>query len=319
MKIDFDRAVSLLRENDCFVILTHANPDGDTLGSGCALALALKKLGKKVKLINNDVIPEKYSYITDMVENDAFDDGFVVSVDVADAVLLGKEVEKQYGEKVSLAIDHHGTNRLFAKETYVESDSASACEIIFLIIKALGVEIDKQIANCIYTGCSTDTGCFRYSNVTARTHEIAAELIKLGAEHGMINVKMFETKKKGFVKLQAMCLDSMEFYLDDKACVLTVTRKMLEETGTTDEDVDAIVAFSRQIEGVLVGVTIKEKADGIYKVSVRTHEGIDASAICSAFGGGGHLRAAGCSFSCSPDEIKPQIIKEIEKQTGALT
>ncbi|MCM1364006.1 MAG: bifunctional oligoribonuclease/PAP phosphatase NrnA [Faecalibacterium sp.] len=319
MKIDFERAVSLLRENDCYVILTHANPDGDTLGSGCALALALKKLGKKSKVVNNDIIPEKYLYITEMVNNDDFEEGFVVSVDVADTCLLGEEIEKQYSEKVSLAIDHHGTNRLFAKETYVESDSASACEIIFLIIKALGVEFDKQIANCLYTGCATDTGCFKYSNVTPRTHEIAAELIKLGAEHAWINVKMFETKKKGFIKLQALCLDSMEFYLDDKVCVLTVTRKMLEETGTTDEDVDAIVAFSRQIEGVLVGVTIKEKADNVYKVSVRTHEEIDAAAICSAFGGGGHLRAAGCSFNCRPDEIKPQIVKEIEKQTGALT
>lgn len=316
MKIDFERVVSLLRENDRFIILTHANPDGDTLGSGSALTLALKKLGKKVRLINNDTIPEKYLYITDAVQNDEFDGGFVVSVDVADQKLLGKNVEEHYGDRVDLAIDHHGTNRLFAKESYIESDSASACEIVYLIIKALGVEIDKRMADCLYTGCSTDTGCFRYSNVTSRSHEIAAELIRLGADHAAINVRMFETKKKGYVRLQAMCLDLMEFYLDDKVCLLTVTRKMLEETGTTDEDVDAIVAFSRQIEGVLVGITIKEKSDGVFKVSVRTHEGVDASAICGAFGGGGHLRAAGCSFTCGADEIKTQIIEETKRYLG---
>ncbi|MCM1543845.1 MAG: bifunctional oligoribonuclease/PAP phosphatase NrnA [Ruminococcus sp.] len=318
MRIDFERAVSLLRENDCFVILTHANPDGDTLGSGYALMAALRKLGKKVRLINNDNIPEKYSYITEAAQADSFDSGFVVSVDVADKKLLGKDVESEFGDKVDLAIDHHGTNRLFAKESYIESDSASACEIVFLIIKALGVSIDEYMASCLYTGCSTDTGCFRYSNVTVRSHEIAAELIALGADHAAINVKMFETKKKGYVKLQAMCLDSMEFHLGDRLCLLVVTRKMLEQTSTTDEDVDAIVAFSRQIEGVLVGVTIKEKSDGIFKVSVRTHEGVDASAICSAFGGGGHLRAAGCSFTCGIDEIKRQIIEETEKHLGQV-
>lgn len=318
MKVDFERVISLLRDNDCFTILTHANPDGDTIGSGCALVLALKKLGKKTKLINNDIVPQKFSYMTDEVQNDEFEGGLIVSVDVADVSLLGKNVKTQYAELIDLAIDHHETNRLFAKESYVESDSASNCEIIFMIIKALGVDIDKTIASCLYTGCSTDTGCFRYSNVTARTHEIAAQLIQLGADHAKINVRMFETKKKGYVRLQAMCLEQMEFFLDDRVCLITVTRQMLEQTNTTDEDVDAIVAFSRQIEGVLVGITVKEKSDGVFKASVRTHEGVDACAICSAFGGGGHLRAAGCSFNCTVEEIKRQLVSETEKQIGAL-
>lgn len=313
MKIDFSRVVSLFQSNNSFIILTHANPDGDTLGSGCALMAALKKLGKKVKIVNNDKIPEKYSYMTDKAVNDEIHSGLIVSVDVADVKLLGKDVEKEYAERIDLAIDHHGTNRLFAKESYIESDSASNCEIMYLIIKALGVSIDKYIADCLYTGCSTDTGCFRYSNVTVRTHEIAAHLIALGADHAAINVKMFETKKKGYVKLQAMCLDKMEFYCGDKICILTVTRNMLEQTGTTDEDVDAIVAFSRQIEGVLVGITLKEKDAGIFKASVRTHEGVDASAICSAFGGGGHMRAAGCSFDGDIEQFKNQIIAVTEQ------
>lgn len=308
MTIDFERAVSLLKEKDEILILTHASPDGDTVGGGFALLLALLKMGKKAKLLNNDKIPEKFSYITSLVKQQEFDEKFIVSVDVADSKLLGKDVCEKYGKKVDLAIDHHGTNRLFAKETYVEPESASACEIVFLITEALGVEIDKDIASCLFTGCSTDTGCFRYSSVTPRTHRIAARLIELGAAHSKINTKMFETKKFAFLKLQAICLEKSQFFFDGKVCIFTVTRKMLDETGCEDSDLDAISALSRQIEGVKIGITLKEKEDGTFKASVRTDEDVDAASICAQFGGGGHKRAAGCSFDIGADEIKKQIL-----------
>ncbi len=311
MIIDFSRAVSLLHDNDNFIILTHANPDGDTLGAGFALLCALRKLGKKARLVSNDPIPEKYRFLVS--EGDDFEDGFVLSVDVADAVLLGKDVQSRYGAEVSLAIDHHSTNRLFAKESYVEGESASVCEVVYLLIKALGVEIDSSIATRLYTGCSTDTGCFRYTNVTPRTHRIAAELIEHGARHGEVNVRMFETKKPGFLKLQGLCISSLEMYFAGRVCVITVTQKMLRDCGCGEEDCDAIVALSRQIEGVQAGITFKEKKDGTYKVSVRTHESLDAAQFCSAFGGGGHARAAGCQFDCMLDEAKRRVIHEMEK------
>lgn len=311
MKIDFERAVTLLRSNDNFIILTHANPDGDTLGGGFALLSALRKLGKRARLVNNDPIPEKYRFL--VCPGDEFENGFVVSVDVADTVLLGKDVQKSFGEKVDLAIDHHSTNRLFAKESYVEGDSASVCEVVFLLLKALGAEIDPFIATCLYTGCSTDTGCFRYTNVTPRTHRIAAELIELGAKHGEVNVRMFETKKPGFLKLQGLCIAALEMYFAGKVCVITITQKMLADCGCGEEDCDAIVALSRQIEGVQAGVTFKEKKDGTFKVSVRTHEGLDAAKFCAAFGGGGHARAAGCQFECMLDEAKRRVIREMKK------
>jgi len=314
MTVDFERAVSVLKNNSKFIILTHASPDGDTLGSGYALALALKQLGKKSKVLNSDKIAEKYSFITDSFKNDDFDGGFIVSVDIAAKKLLGEKLEGEYGDSVDFSIDHHDSCRLFAKESYVESKSASTCEIIYLVINALGVKIDKEIASCLYTGCSTDTGCFRYSNVTARTHKIAAELIEYGADHAAINKKMFESKKRGFIELQKLCMENMEFHFDGKALLITVTRDMLDQTGTSDEDIDSIVAFSKQIEGVIAGVTLKQKTDGTFKVSVRTENGLDASKICAAFGGGGHLRAAGCSFKCSTEEIKQKMLDEIKNQ-----
>ncbi len=313
MPIDFEEAVKELKKAENVLVLTHANPDGDTLGSGFALVRILRQLGKKARLINNEKIPEKFSYLYEDLEEEDFTVETVIGVDIADRVLLGKETDEKYGGNVNLIIDHHGTNRMFAEKTYVESDSASCCEIIFLLAKALDVTIDKGIADCLYTGCSTDTGCFRYSNVTERTHEIAAELIRLGADHAAINVRMFETKSFSFIKLQAMALEQLEMHFNGKVSFLTVTRKMLDETGARDDEIDALVALSRQIEGVLVGVTFKEKPDGVFKASVRTHEGIDAAEICSAFSGGGHERAAGCSFPVSIEEAKSRMLTELKK------
>lgn len=313
MLIDFETAVNELRKAENVLVLTHANPDGDTLGSGFALVRILRQLGKKARLINNEEIPKKFSYLYEDLKQEDFREETVIGVDIADRVLLGKETEEKYGDRVNLAIDHHGTNRLFAEKTYVEADSASCCEIIFLLAKALGVTIDKGIADCLYTGCSTDTGCFRYSNVTERTHKIAAELLSFGADHAAINVKMFETKSFSLIKLQTMALEQLELHFDGRVSFLTVTRKMLDETGARDDEIDALVALSRQIEGVQVGVTFKEKPDGVFKASVRTHEGINAADICSAFSGGGHERAAGCSFSVPIEQAKSRMLSELQK------
>lgn len=311
MKIDFDRAVQLLSEKDDFIILTHANPDGDTLGGGFALLAALRSLGKKAKVVCGEALPEKYRFLE--YPGDEIENGFVVSVDVADVQLLSSDVREKYADRIDLAIDHHATNRLFAKETYLEGDSASVCEVVFLLVKALKAKIGETIATRLYTGCSTDTGCFRYSNVTPRTHRIAAELIEHGARHSEVNVRMFETKKPGFLKLQSLCLSGMELHFGGKVSVFRITRAMLFECSCGDEDCDALVALSRQIEGVLVGVTFKEKADGSLKVSLRTHEGVDASQVCSAFGGGGHVRAAGCQFTCTFEEARTQVLEELKK------
>ena len=301
MKIEFKTAMHRLMEADDVLILTHMSPDGDTLGGAFALLLGLRQAGKRAKVLCADGVPEMYRFL--YVEPDAdFAEKYIVSVDVADRSLLGKTVEESYGDRVDLAIDHHGTNRLFAKESYVEPDAASACEIVYLLLLSMNVKITKDIADRLYTGVSTDTGCFRYSNVTPRTFRIAADLMERGADAAGINVKMFETKKPGFLRLEQLVLQGMELYEDGHICVLTITRDMLARTGCKDDELDPIVALSRQIEGVCIGITLKEKEDGTWKVSVRTHEGADASRLCAAFGGGGHKRAAGCSFSCSRDE-----------------
>ena len=310
MLTDFSTAVSMLKNADKILILTHRNPDGDTLGSGFALLRALRQLGKRVKLLNADAINEKYAHLYEGLSEESFEEEFIVSVDVAERKLLGDLMEK-YADKVDLSIDHHGTGKLFAKNTYCESESASACEIVYEIVKALGAKIDKGIADCIYTGCSTDTGCFKYSNVTPRTHRIAAELIEYGADHSKINEKMFDTKSMNSIMLERMCYESLEVFGGGKVAVITVTKEMLRKSGTDKSALDAIKPITRQIEGVEIGLTVKEEDGGASGVSIRTSENYDASAICAHFGGGGHIRAGGCEIKDTPENAKEKVIDYI--------
>lgn len=311
MRIDFAEAVNELKKAEDILILCHANPDGDTLGSGTALLRALKAMGKRAKLLCGDRIPEKFSYLFDGVGEENFEEKFIVSVDVAERKLLGSSFNEKYGDRVDLSLDHHGVTKLFAKKSYCEPDSASACEIIYNVIVALGAEVTADIASCVYTGLSTDTGCFRYSNVTPRTHRIAAELIEKGADHSRINVKMFETKSMNNIMLERMCLDSLRSYAGGRVAVITVTKAMLEECKTDKSALDAIKPITRQIEGVEIGLTIKQEDNGKTGVSVRTSENYDAAAICARFDGGGHARAAGCELELSPEETRERVVNYI--------
>ena len=318
MLIDLKKAAEMLNEADNILILTHANPDGDTLGSGFALLRALLKAGKRARLINNDEINRKFSYLSEGVELADFTEEFIVSVDTAEVKLLGDGVGAKYGDSVDLAIDHHGISRTFAKNTFCESGSASCCELVYLVIREMGIEIDPKTASCIYTGVSTDTGCFRYSNVTPRTHRIAAELIEAGADHSRINVAMFETKSMNNIMLERMCLDSLKSYAEGKIALIAVTKAMLEECNTDKSALDAIKPITRQIEGVEIGITVKEEDGDKVGVSIRSSESFDAAKICAHFGGGGHARAAGCQFSGKTVEevsgtVVDYIINEIIK------
>ena len=179
------------------------------------------------------------------------------------------------------------------------------------MINELGTKITPYMASCLYTGIATDTGCFKFSNTTPRSHRYAAELIEKGADYGEINRVMFEVKSRGRIAMEREVLENIEFYYGGRCAVITVTRDMIKETGCPLGDLDGVTAMSRQIEGVQIGVTIKEKPDGKYKVSLRTFEPYNAADICAVFGGGGHIRAAGCEFSCDIESAKRQLLSAI--------
>ncbi len=315
MKIDSDRVAELLQEKDNILILTHKNPDGDTLGCGVALCRVLQGLGKNARVENSDIIPKRYSYLFEDLQVMDFEPEFIVAVDVADTKLLGERLEGLYSDRVDLCIDHHGSNREFAKELYLRSEDGAASLSLYRIIKKMGVPVTPQIATALYTGLSTDTGCFRYSNASSECYRVAAELIDSGADSASINVLMFETKPLSYFRLLTEVLAGMRTFCDGRVIVLKVTRDMFDRTGATPDQCDAIAAMSRQVEGALCGITMKEKQGGGYKLSLRTHEPLDAAQLCGLLGGGGHARAAGCD-SGEDEEASLKIL--IEAITEAL-
>lgn len=300
-----------LKEHDNYLVLTHASPDGDTLGSAYGLKYGLKKLGKKVQVICPDEIPHKYDYFIDDSECD-FIPETVVAVDVADIKLLGDMWERFEG-RIDLNIDHHVSNTHYAKRLYLDADAAATAESVYEILDELGVEFDTKIANALYTGLSTDTGCFKYANVTVRTHEIAAKLHAIGVDAADINRIMFDTKSKSRVKMEMMVLNGAEFHFDERCMMLAVTRDIQKKTGCTKSDMEGVASMSRSVEGVLVGVAIKESEKDVFKISLRTYDPLDASEICKKLGGGGHKAAAGCTVNGNLKQAKAAILGAIKE------
>lgn len=312
-KIDVKECATLLKEYDNYLILSHRNPDGDTLGSAFALKRALALMGKKSMVRCIDEIHPKFSYLWEDIDNTDINFDKIIAVDVADKKLLGEEYERLYGDNVFLCIDHHLSNREYAENLLLE-DRAAAAVVIYEVICQLGVEITPEIASCVYTGLATDTGCFMFSNTTPTVHRIAAEMMEKGADYTLINRLMFETKTLSYMKLEQMAVSTIESHFDGKCAIMTITQDMFRESGSSSSECDGIAGIPRKIEGVLVGVTIRERHDGSYKVSLRTVEPIDASKICGKVGGGGHNRAAGCEFNCSLEEVKQTLLKIIEAE-----
>ncbi len=318
MRIDLRETAELLQQSDNILLLCHAHPDGDTLGSATALARALSAMGKRVKVDCSDPIPKDFSFMFEGLADEDFEPELIAAIDVADIKLLGKDYEGRYQGRIQLCIDHHGSNMMYADKVFLDAESASAAEIIYLLLKEIGAEITPIMASCLFTGVSTDTGCFRFSNTTVRTFEIAAELAKLGADTYNIIQVFFETKTKTYAALERLALDSMRFYCNDRCAIICVTQDMYKRSGSNESETDRLANLPRQIEGVLVGVTMRELKDGSFKASVRTHGDINASEICKRLGGGGHVGAAGCTLYGTKQQAINSLLKEIQAEIDAF-
>ena len=229
-----------------------------------------------------------------------------IAVDVADNKLLGDNL-KRYQEPgaVDLCIDHHVSNTGYAEDTYLDSSAGAAAMIIYEIISEAD-GITKQIASCLYTGIATDTGCFKFENTDSRAHYYAAKLIEAGADYYRINRRMFEVKSKNVVAAERAITSEMKFFCQERVAVNVISLSVLQKYGVELSEIESISSFPLTIEGVCAGVTVKEKATGVYKISLRTTDELNASVICKMFGGGGHIRAAGC-------ELKGELYEVIEK------
>ena len=317
MEINVQQCCEILRKMDDIVILSHRNPDGDTLGSAFALHYILNQLGKRRRVECHDGVPKQYSYLLLDYKSEDFEPKAVVAVDIADEQLFGENLEKYRG-KVDLCIDHHGSNKHYAKNWLVRDTAAACCEVIEDICYGFEeVELTKIIADCIYTGVSTDTGCFRYSNTTGHTHAVAGRMFKAGCDFVMINRAMFEVKSFSRIAIEREVLNTLELYFDNRCAVVCITKDMLIRTGAEESELEGVAAMPREVEGVLVGITLRQRDNG-YKISVRSGEEVDASVLCGKLGGGGHRCAAGCFIEGDLENAKKTILELVSESLGEV-
>ena len=325
-KITLQETAAFLLKNDNYLILTHRRPDGDTIGCAAALCRGLRAIGKTARIYENPQFTPKFApYLAELTQSGRRDEPcssadkqglslqreIILSVDVAAKSLFPFGMEDA---DVALAIDHHGSNEGFAAQTFVKADAAACGEIVWALLGLLDVSPTKEIAEAVYVAVSTDTGCFRYSNVTANTLRVAADCIACGADVYPINRVMFETKRWARLRLESFLVQTAEFYRGGFVAVCAIPNEILTEYGLTEDDIDDISAFARNIEGVQIGVTLREVEGGAGKISVRTGAGCDASSICRRLGGGGHPAAAGATVPGGIEAAKTAVLAAIEEE-----
>lgn len=313
--IDRQTAAARLRTAENILILCHKNPDGDTVGCAGALSLALRSLQKTVGVLCSDAIPALYDYMHIPVYNGSFAPAFVVAVDVAGTQLFGTNNGiEAYTENIDLCIDHHASNSGYAFETLLDPSAAAACEIMTDVIEAMEVELTPDIAGCLYTGIITDTGAFRFASTSAATHRTAAHLMELGADAGWLNQHLFENRSRARMQMERDALESLQYYLDGRCAVIALTWEQISASGVAAAELEDLTSLPGSIEGVKVGLTLRQQPDGSWRVSVRTDGSADACAIARHLGGGGHARAAGCEVNGNLDYACQALLAEVEKE-----
>lgn len=305
----------MLNSMDDILILVHENPDGDAVGSACALCKGLRSIGKNAAISIENISKRDGFLAQGLIAAAHFPYKNIVTVDTADNRIMGvAETSLSKDCEVALCIDHHMSNIFYAKQTYLDEKAAAAGEAVYDILMEMNIPVTKDIAECIYVAISTDTGCFRYSNTTAKTFRTAADMADFGADIASINKIQFETKSKEYAEMEKMAISSMQTYFDGKCAVLAITNEMYVKSNVSDSETQPLASLPRQIEGVYAGITVKEKQKGLCRISVRTNAPANASKIASYLGGGGHSMAAGCSFEGSVEDAVKVILAYTEKE-----
>ena len=311
------QAAQRLSAMDRVGLLTHVRPDGDTIGSAAALCLALRALGKEAYLLPNPEITATYlPYAAPCLAPEGWVPAQVVSVDVAVPGLL-PENAAPYAGNIALAIDHHPSHSYFAAESLVDASAAACGEIVYEVIRCL-TPITPAIALPLYVAISTDTGCFAYSNTTARTHAIAATLLETPLNISGVNKALFRTKSRVRLQMEAYMAAHMELYDADRVVVMTIPLSLRREMGATDADIEELSALAAQVEGTDCGVTLRELRPGTVKLSLRTGPRVNATEVCRLLGGGGHAAAAGATVSGTMAQAKSAVLAAIAQVIGPL-
>lgn len=316
---DYKKLLDLLLEKDHYLILVHRNPDGDAVGSAEGLRILLCALGKKAQVLSYDPIPSYLSFLPAHpflnAKEPLIGDYTYLSVDVAEEKLFGFD-PSLIPEGIYIKIDHHKTGRDFGAYNFVDPKASAAGEMIYLLGQTAKIE-DSAFDRACYAAIASDTGCFRYSNTGAKTFQIASNLLEKGVDTKYLNAALFESKNKKMVEANAIGVLKADFYFENKVALLIFTNEMCQKHGFESEHLAELSSVLREIEGVELSVVLKEKKDapGSYRISARSKHFFDCTALCLAFGGGGHARAAGGDIhSPSEDEAKKRLLEEIALQ-----
>ena len=310
-KLTRAEVAQLLREQNNIVILTHCGPDGDTLGSAALLCRTLRAMGKWAWILDNPEMREKYNYLVEsLTTREAVEGQFLISVDVAEKHMLPEE-HQPLADRIALRIDHHSSSVSFTEMELVDPGAAACCEIVYDIMGLLGVELDEEMAIALYTAISTDTGCFRYANTTAKTFLAAAACAEKTDALAELNRIHFETNSLGKLRLQGYLAENAIFAKDGQAVICPLSLETVKKMELTDEDTFGIAAFPRTIAGVKFSVLLREQENNHIGVSVRALPGYDAGAFCEKFGGGGHKGAGGGGFDGTMEEAIAKVLAQL--------
>ena len=317
--MNFSNTEDIFKNSKKILIISHVNPDGDALGSTCGLYKAVyNRFKKKADMCALTYLSPVYNFLPNIgLAKHSYDTSLVydlvVTVDVADIDRICDMKVLFDKAKTTINIDHHKTNNNFADYNYVVPEASSTGEVLFNMFKNSGWEIDKETAECLYTAILTDTGGFRFDNTTEDVLSAAANLVKLGANPSQIFANCYEFKSKNFVMFQNYCVGKAVFTEDDKIAYTTVYKRDLERFNGKDDFTEGLAEQLRAIDTTDLAFVVKEvEPNKVCKISMRSKK-YDVSKICSAFGGGGHARAAGCTIKTSVDNAVSKIIDEIKR------
>ena len=316
--LNLDNSIKISKN---ILIISHVNPDGDTLGSMLALRdLIYNKYKKKPEMMVISKVPKMYEYlkgVKDVKHVSEFDNSRVYDmVILVDVAALDRIFDAQvFYEKaiIKVSIDHHKTSNYDAKIRYVEGDASSTGEVLFKIAENHGWQMDENIAEAIYTAILTDTGGFRFDNTSALALKIASKLVKLGAKPQKIYKHCYEMKSKNVVMFQAHCVNKAEFRAKDKIAYITVYKKDVEKFGGGEDFTEGLVEKLRAIDTTEIAFILKEIDNKMFKVSMRSKT-LDVAEVCSEFNGGGHKFAAGCVLKGSASSCVKKLLEQIKKQ-----
>ena len=308
--MNYKQCAKTLLGHENILILTHKNPDGDTMASAAALCSALRRGGRTACLYVNTQVNDKLRpFVEEFFAPAGYKYKYVVAVDIATEGLL----PKGYEGSVNCCIDHHPTNSHYAGAELVRPEKSSCAEVVMELILNINSEITKDEATLLYIGLSTDTGCFQYSNTNSASLRAASELLRLGADNAMVNLRFFRKVSRARLMLESMIYAGMDYYRDGKISVATVTLDMMDKAGATEDDCDDLAGLAGRAEDAVVSITIKEQGDGNCKISVRSNPEVSSSDICAVFGGGGHAMAAGCTIMGTPEMAKELLIQVVDE------